>query len=90
MKCKGIESPLQYLKLVFPILNAWLSNQALFAFCPQPKAILILLLCRCLSREKKRYFGGFDDESKELKFRGGVGKWVWGVCYIVFVVAYVS
>jgi len=32
------------------------------AFCPQPKAIMMILLCWCLSREKKRYFGRFDDD----------------------------
>ena len=44
------------------------------AFCPQPKAIMMILLCWCLSREKKRYFGRFYDEGKELKFRevGGI------------------
>lgn len=30
----------------------------------------MILLCRWLSREKKRYFGRFYDEDKELKFRG--------------------
>jgi hypothetical protein len=44
------------------------------AFCPQPKAGLTIPFCRCLSREKKRYFGRFYDEGKELKFRevGGI------------------
>jgi len=44
------------------------------AFCPQPKANMLIIVWRRKSRGKSRFY----DESTELKFRGGEKRWVRG------------